>query len=113
MPYHSTAATVIASARSVQRSASVSAVNNAINTAQTIHCTNLLLMTNSKITDPTFLSLPVGFHYPNCASRTGGRLNARLGNHRVFSGMGRQVMADDPRRTNLFFVVIFVIIFHL
>ena len=37
----------MASARSVQREAKVSPVNNVIKSAHTIHCTALLLITNS------------------------------------------------------------------
>ena len=39
--------TVSAKARSSQRAVSVSAVNNTINSAQTIHCTVLLVILNS------------------------------------------------------------------
>ena len=47
IPYQITAVTVSAKARSSQRAVSVSAVNNTINSAQTIHCTVLLVILNS------------------------------------------------------------------
>jgi hypothetical protein len=50
----------MASARSIQRAASVSPVNNVIKSAHTIHCTVLLFITNSKSKHHDF----VLFHDP-------------------------------------------------
>src|SRR5208283_1252506 len=47
MPYQSTAAIVMASAKSVHRAATVNQVNRPITSDHTIHCTVLLLITNS------------------------------------------------------------------
>src|SRR6516225_11227703 len=64
IPYHTTAATVSAKAKSSHRAASVSAVNTTIRTAHIVHCTDLLVITASCFHRPSVLSSLVAIHVP-------------------------------------------------